>query len=256
MYLFYIKGKGIALMFHRLTTDKFNLILIIGVILFIIEIAFFQGGMIIASLFFGGMTYFGWKKFHHLYGKILFWGGAISLFFSIFNMLAIRFFIIVVIILFIFDYMKSKNETDRIVPKPREFQEIILDPIIELKPLFDHKFFDDQKTEDAAYQWRDINIHGAFGNRVIDLSNTVLPHDTAVISIRHLIGNIEIYVPYDVEVSIHHSSIFGRAHIFGKHHWNLMNKTLLYQTENYHQAIPRVKIVTSILSGDIEVKRI
>src|SRR5699024_920163 len=139
MYLFYIKRKGIALMFHRLTTDKFNLILIIGVILFIIEIAFFQGGMIIASLFFVGMTYVGWIKFYHLYGIILYCGGAICLFFSVFIVLVIRFFIIVVIILFIFDYMKSKNETDLIVPKHRVFQEVILDPIIELKPLFDHK---------------------------------------------------------------------------------------------------------------------
>lgn len=243
-------------MFHRLTTDRLNLILIIGVILFIIEIAFFQGGMIIASLFFGVITYFGWKKFKQLYGKILFWGGAVSLFFSIFNMLAVRFFLIVVIILFLIDYMKSKNETERIAPKPNGYQEIILDPIIKLKPLFNHKIFDDQKTSDTVYQWGDINIHGVFGDRIIDLSNTVLPNDTAVISIRHLVGNIEIYVPYEVEVSIHHSSVFGRAHIFEKHHWKLMNKTLLYQTENYQQATPRVKIVTSILSGDIEVKRI
>jgi len=243
-------------MFQRLTTDRFNLILIIGVILFIIEIAFFQGGMIIASLFFGVVTYFGWKKFDFLYGKILFWFGALSLFFSVLNMLAIRFFIIVVIVLFLLDYLKSKNETDRMMPRPSKYQEVITDPIIELNPLFDHKLFDDQKTEDTAYKWRDINIHGAFGDRVIDLSNTVLPHDTAVISIRHFIGNIEIYVPYDVEVSIHHSSIFGRAHIFGEHHWKLMNKTLLYQTGKYQTVTPRVKIVTSILSGDIEVKRI
>src|SRR5699024_42966 len=114
----------------------------------------------------------------------------------------------------------------------------------------------EQKTSDTAYQWRDIHIHGAFGARVIDLSNTVLPNETAVISIRHLMCYIEIYVPYEVEVSIQHSSIFVRTHIFGEHHWNLVNKTLFYQTENYDQATPRVKIVTSILSGDIEVKRI
>lgn len=77
-----------------------------------------------------------------------------------------------------------------------------------------------------------------------------------VISIRHMVGNIQVYVPYEVEVSIHHSSVFGRAHIFDKHHWNLMNKSLLYQTKAYDTNFPRVKIVTSVLSGDIEVKRI
>jgi len=77
-----------------------------------------------------------------------------------------------------------------------------------------------------------------------------------VISIRHIMGKIEIYVPYEVEVSIHHSSVFGRAHIFSQHHWELMNKSLFYQTENYDTSYPRVKIITSIFSGDIEVKRI
>src|SRR5699024_12383662 len=115
-----------------LTTDRFNLILIIGVILFIIEIAFFQGGMIIASLFFGVVTYFGWNKFDFLYGKILFWFGAVSLFFSILNMLAIRFFIIVVIILFLIDYLKSKYETDRIIQLQREYQAVITDLIIKV----------------------------------------------------------------------------------------------------------------------------
>lgn len=115
--------------------------------------------------------------------------------------------------------------------------------------------FGDQSTTEHAYYWQDINIHGAFGDRVIDLSNTVLPEDTAVISIRHLIGNIEIHVPYEVGVSIHHSSIFGRAHILGEHR-NLMNQSLSYQTEGYTATYPRVKIITSLLSGDIEVKRI
>lgn len=91
---------------------------------------------------------------------------------------------------------------------------------------------------------------------LLDLSNTVLPNDTAVISIRHVIGNIEIYVPYEVEVSIHHSSVFGKAHILGKHHLKLMNKSIHYQTANYDTAYPRVKIITSLFSGDIEVKRI
>ncbi|MED3644592.1 LiaF-related protein [Caldifermentibacillus hisashii] len=61
--------------------------------------------------------------------------------------------------------------------------------MVKIDPLFDHKLFGNQKTEDTAYQWRDINIYGAFGNRIIDLSNTVLPQDTAVISIRHIIRN-------------------------------------------------------------------
>lgn len=243
-------------MFHRLTTDTLNWILIIGVILFIVEIAFFHGGMIISALFCGLLIYTGKKMFHHLWGKILFWIGIVGLIFAVLNMLAIRFLLIAIIVLFIIDYSKSKKEAEVIKPSLSVNQEVILDAVMEVKPLFTHNFFGDQNTEDTAYQWRDINIHGGFGDRMIDLSNTVLPNDTPVISIRHIVGSIEIYVPYEVEVSIHHSSIFGRAHILGKHHMKLMNQSILYQTENYDTALPRIKIVTSLFSGDLEVKRI
>ncbi|PAV28641.1 hypothetical protein CIL05_15205 [Virgibacillus profundi] len=243
-------------MFKRLNTDTLNWILIIGVILFVIELAFFHGGMIASALFSGILIYVGWKKFNRLWGKIVFWLGVVGAVFAVLNMLAVRFLIIAAIVLFIINYSKSKKEAEFIKPTLSIDQEVIIDPVVQVKPLFDHKIFDDQKTEDTAYQWRDVNIHGAFGDRVIDLSNTVLPNDTAVISIRHLVGNIEIYVPYEVEVSIHHSSIFGRAHILGEQNWKLMNQSLFYQTEKYDSALPRVKIITSLLSGDIEVKRI
>ncbi|RDW20910.1 cell wall-active antibiotics response protein LiaF [Oceanobacillus chungangensis] len=242
-------------MFKRLTTDTFNWILIIGVILFIFEMVFFYGGSIFSALFSGLFIYIGWKYFYKLWGKIIFWLALVSLVLAVLNLLAVRFLIITAIILFVINYSKTKKDVDHLEPI-LPGGEIRQETLMEMKPLFNHKLFDDQKTEDTAYQWRDVNIHGAFGDRLIDLSNTVLPNDTAVISIRHLVGNIEIYVPYEVEVSISHSSIFGRVHILGKHHWKLMNKTILYQTKGYDTAQPRVKIVTSLFSGDLEVKRV
>jgi len=243
-------------MFRRFQTDTFNWILIIGVILLIAEIIFSFGTTIIPTLLFTFLLFIGWKNFHKLWGKILFWFFFLCTVISVLNIWAVRFFIVAVLVLFVFEYVKSKKETETITPSLPGGKIINQENMIKIEPLFDHKLFGNQKTEDTAYQWRDINIHGAFGNRIIDLSNTVLPQDTAVISIRHIMGKIEIYVPYEVEVSIHHSSVFGRAHIFGQHHWELMNKSLFYQTENYDTTYPRVKIITSIFSGDIEVKRI
>lgn len=243
-------------MFQRLSTDKLNWIIIIGVILFIMEFTFFNGGLIFSALFSGLCIYIGWKNFIQVWGKVLFWIGVISLIFSILNMMAVRFLILVAIIMFIIHYVKSKEEATQIKPKFLVHDEEHQEHIFRVTPLFHHRFYGDEKTAETAYSWRDINIHGGFGDRVIDLSNTVLPDDTAIISIRHILGNIEIYVPYEVEVSIHHSSIFGKAYILGKSHHTLMNQTLSYQTEGYHSNHPRVKIITSLISGDIEVKRI
>ncbi|HLR03653.1 MAG TPA: cell wall-active antibiotics response protein LiaF [Virgibacillus sp.] len=244
-------------MFRGLSTDTLNWIIIIGVILFIVEIAFFHGGMIVSALLCAVLIYVGWKNYTQLWGKIIFWLGIVGLILSILNMLAVRFLIVAAIVLFLMNYYKSKQEKEDVAPDLQGDGKVITDPVVNVEPLFTHKIFGDQKTDGMAYQWRDVNIHGVFGDRVIDLSNTVLPDDTAIISIRHIIGDIEIYIPYEVEVSIHHSSIFGRAHIFGEHHWNLFNQTFHYQTLDYDQTKrPRIKIITSLFSGNIEVRRI
>lgn len=245
---------GIPAMFNKLKTDTLNWIMIVGVILLIFEVIFHFGGAIIPAIFSAIFAYIGWKNFQQLWGKVLFWIFLVFFIFSILNLWAVRFLMVVVIVLWLKDYSESKKTKDLEPILPSNI--INAEKLIKLKPLFENKLFEDAQTEDMAYQWRDVNIHGAIGDRIIDLSNTVLPNDTAIISIRHLVGNIEIYVPYDVEVSIHHSSVFGRAHIFDEKDMNLINKSLLYQTENYDTTYPRVKIITSVFSGDIEVKRI
>ncbi|MBB6454069.1 lia operon protein LiaF [Salirhabdus euzebyi] len=243
-------------MFQRLSTDTFNLIILIAFALFAIEVIFFNGWLIFSFLFTSLIMYIGWKNFSDSWGKILFLIGAIVLFFTILNMMAVRFLLVVLIFLFFRHYQRMKNHPDTYSPhfvKPDSDDE--QEPLIQIKPLFDQRMFGDQTTPNTAYEWRDINIHGGFGDRILDLGNTVLP-DQSVVSIRHFIGNIIIYVPYEVEVSVHHSSIFGRAYILGEQDLKLFNQSIAYRTEGYETNYPRVKMVTSILSGDIEVRRI
>lgn len=235
-----------------MSTDTFNIILIIGVILLILEIAFFNGGLIFSVIFSSVLIYFGWKKYKKFWAKIMFWIGAISLFFTVLNMMAVRFLIIAAVVLFIRHYYRSKSEPERIEPVIME-EEF---PDTEGKPLIKQKFFGSEATPDRPYKWRDINIQGGIGDRIVDLSNTVLPQDEAVISIRHFVGNVLIYIPYEVEVSIHHSAIFGRAGIFQYRNKKLMNQVVSFQTPSYTLNKPRIKIITSIASGDLEVKRI
>ncbi|MCA0971167.1 cell wall-active antibiotics response protein LiaF [Halobacillus litoralis] len=238
-------------MFKRISTDTMNTILIIGVILLVVEVVFFEGGLVFSLLFFGLMAYIGWKKYRKTWGKIFFWIGLIVLVFTILSMIAVRFFIVAVIFLMVRDYYRSKKSPEQIVP------EVIRQDMPDSdEPILRQKFFGSQSTPDSSYEWRDINIHGGFGDRVIDLSQTVLPEDEAVISIRHLVGNLVIYVPYDVEVSILHSAVFGKTAVFQYQKSKVFNQVVSYHTPDYAKHRPRVKIVTSLLSGDLEVKRI
>lgn len=227
----------------------------ITIAILLIELMFFGGGFIFTALFLGFLMYLGWKNYHSLFGKVLFWVGTVSLVLNVLNMVAVRFLFIALIILFFIQYRRSKDEPDYIKPRFSEGESLQAEGITEVKPLFQHRLFGDQQTDDVPYQWRDVNIHGGFGDRVIDLSNTVIPEE-AVISIRHFIGHIQIYVPYEVEVSVHHSVMFGQLSIFQQPEMKLFNQSVSFQTKHFQQGKPRVKIVTSIFSGDIEVKRI
>ncbi|UOQ95222.1 cell wall-active antibiotics response protein LiaF [Halobacillus shinanisalinarum] len=238
-------------MFKHMSTNTINTILIIGVILLVLEVTFFNGGLIFSLLFSSIFLYIGRKRYRKLSGKIMFWIGMLSLVLTILNMIAVRFLIIVILVLFVRHYFRSKKEPER-----TELN-VQVDNFAETEePFIKQKLFGDQMTAKTSYKWQDVNVHGGFGDRIIDLSHTVLPHDEAVISIRHLVGNVQVYVPYEVEVAVNHSAVLGRAAIFQYRKTKLFNQTMSYRTPDYVTNKPRVKIITSIVSGDLEVKRI
>lgn len=243
-------------MLNRLSTDTVNLLLIIGGILLVIELFFFDGGLIFSLLFSGIMCYFGWKHFRKLWAKFLFWIGLVSLILTVLHMFVIRFLLVALLIIVLINYFRSKSKPDTIAPElTAQAEPIEKENIIVSKSIFQSLLFGKQATSNSAYHWTDINIQGCYGDKIIDLSNTVLPEE-AIISIRHIVGNITIYIPYDVEMSILHSAVIGRVKILGYKEESLITQSCVYETENFQTNYPRVRIITSIVSGDIEVKRI
>ncbi|UTR15478.1 cell wall-active antibiotics response protein LiaF [Salipaludibacillus sp. LMS25] len=241
-------------MLKRIPTRAMNWTLMITLAILFFELMFFGGGFFFSALFLGFLTFLGWKNYSTFLGKLFFWIGVVSLAFNILTMYSVRFLFIALLVLFFREYRRSNHDPDYIKPRmtkaDREKGEIVT-----TRPLFQHRFFGDEQTEEMPYQWRDINIHGGIGDRIIDLSNTVIQED-AIISIRHLFGNIKIYVPYEIEVSVHHSTMFGKVSIFHKVNKKMLNETVIYETENFQRVKPGVKIVTSVFSGDVEVRRI
>src|SRR5690625_1351846 len=142
--------KGGSLTLHRLSTEYMNWIIIIGVILFLLEFVFFSGGLIFTALFAGILIYMGWKNFRLSWGKIIFWIGLIIAIFSILNMIAVRFLILVAIILFIMNYLKTREQTTTIKPKFLVHGEENKEFLYRITPLFHHRFFGNEETEESA----------------------------------------------------------------------------------------------------------
>ena len=249
--------KGATSMFKWLSTNTFNWIMITGGLLFLLEILLFNKGLLGTAVFFGIAAYIGWKQYDQMWAKFLFWIGIVVVFFTLLNTIAVRFIVVITIVLIVLDYVKSKNYEQHRRPTTYIDTDIQQEEVmIEMWPIFKQSVYGDQQTKNQAYEWNDINIHGGIGNRFIDLSNTVLPNDTAVISIRHTVGNIVIYIPYETEFMIHHSAIYGKAFVLNKEYGTLLNQQLSMKTTDYDRHHPRIKIITSVLSGDIEVRRI
>lgn len=237
--------------------DYIGWMFFLGGIVLLLEILFFNRGLFFALFISVGMIYLGRKKEVKKGRRILFWCGIIFFFVNIFNMMTFKFFLLAIVIHLLIQYANSKN-------KPKKISPILIEPskiqqekeVIECKPLLENVLFGQQKTPVEVYEWNDINIQAGVGDTLIDLSYTVFPKGETVIFIRNMIGNIQILVPYEIEVSVHHSVIAGSTTIFDFHHAKIFNKVFHFKTSEYDKAEQKVKIITSLVVGNLEVSRI
>lgn len=237
--------------------DLVSWIVITGLFLLLLEVTFFNKGLIFSLLASAAMVYFGRSLMPKKSGKALFWVGLFFFLSSVFSMFTFRFFLLAVLIYLIYQYIQSKKKPEMITPVLQEPEkESKQEMLMEKTPLFKNRLFGDQETPSHVYEWDDVNIQTGIGDSVIDLSMTVLPKSETVIFIRNIIGNVKVYVPYDVEVSLRHSSIFGTAEVFGHQDIRMLNQNLFVQTPSYEEAGQKVKIFTSMIVGNIEVKHI
>lgn len=246
-------------MLNNVKTEHFNWLFLISILLLIIEITLFNGGIVFPLFISSVCIYIGRKRMPKDSGKFLFWLGIIILIITIINMSTFKILLIALLAYIVIEFRKSKRKPNHIQPQivnegleNKEEPE----PILKREKLFENYLFGLQETPDHVYEWNDINIVSGIGDTIINLSNTVLPQGESVIVIRHFIGKVQILVPYEVEVSILHSVIAGRASIFQHEEKKPFNQTLSFHTPDYEYAQQKIKIVTSIISGDLEVKRI
>lgn len=239
-------------MLSRISTTTINIVGLIVIILFAVELLFTDSGIIFSLLFFAVLLFIGKKVKRRALGKIVFWIGAVGLGLSALSTVSIRFAIVAFLVLLLIQNHKTRERPDEL--SPSFFQETP-DRQKEIeRPLLRNRFFGREKTLEQPYGWKHINITGGLGDRIIDTTNTVLPKE-AVIVIRHGIGKVTIYVPYEVKFSLYHSAVFGHVFVPGREKERLFNKSIIHHSEEKETEAVHLQIFTSILSGDLEVKR-
>jgi lia operon protein LiaF len=183
--------------------------------------------------------------------NLFFYGGiilTITNLFQLFSILSVIAFAIIYIGYLIFINNKGKS-----ISNPITFEESTQTGTLEVKPLLDNKFISNVHLKNNVFELKDLDYFFGFGEVEIDLTSTLIPEGETVLVIHGIAGNITLDVPYDLDVSIHHSTLYGKLRIFS-HYLHGFNKTCKYRTENYHSSNRKVKIITSIAIGKIEVK--
>lgn len=231
-----------------------------GIIALLISIGFIadiflSGGINIIGIAFSiGLILLGrhYKQKDKKKGNILF---ILGIFFFVMCMLgsyAFQFILVATVAYVGYELYTSKE-------KPKKV-DLFIEPssnhkLERVEPFVNNMLIGHIRMIDYVYELQDINIHYGMGDVHIDLSLTVLPEGETVILIRGLIGDVRIYVPYDSDVSIQNAVLIGKLNVLG-HQEKGFNHSYTLRTENYHQATRKVKIISSLLIGDIEVRNI
>ena len=113
-------------------------------------------------------------------------------------------------------------------------------------------FGEDSETEDDIYSWEDVNFTKLIGNTVFDLGNTILPKNKNIMLIRKGIGKTKILVPEGVAISLNISMLIGNVRVGGEE-VELKNETFHWETENYHENMRKIKLISNVLIGEVEV---
>jgi lia operon protein LiaF len=117
------------------------------------------------------------------------------------------------------------------------------------------QLFGNQRIGTQVYEWDDINIAVFSGDTIIDLGNTLLPKDDNIVIVRKGFGRTRLLVPVGVAISLEHATLFGNV-LFEEEHLSLKNESIRIYSNDYDENPRRLKIITNILLGDIEVIRI
>ncbi|MDQ0340678.1 lia operon protein LiaF [Caldalkalibacillus uzonensis] len=103
------------------------------------------------------------------------------------------------------------------------------------------------------FELRDMKVNNGIGDVKIDLSKAIIPPGETTLQINGLVGDIHVYVPYELEVSVQAGVFLGDLDILG-YHQDGLTRRVTTQTPGYDSATKRVNIILSLGIGDIDVR--
>ncbi|MFD0896195.1 cell wall-active antibiotics response protein LiaF [Loigolactobacillus binensis] len=113
-------------------------------------------------------------------------------------------------------------------------------------------WFGNQTIGNDVFEWNDINLVLVAGDTIVDLGNTLLPKADNTIVIRKGVGRTRILVPIGTAVMLDHTALVGSV-TFNNKQYKMSNTALKLYSQDYDENDRRIKLLTNVLIGDLEV---
>lgn len=232
----------------------YSRLLIVLLIATVVELMFHRELLIllITGLFLMFIMYRRNNKKRPRQHSILFWLGVVCLVLAIAGTISFRLGILLGLILIIKHLFDRKHSADLInvqVQEPARARET--------KRLVKNKIIGDYHYGDTPFEWDNINIQFGIGNVIIDLGNTVLPPGENIAMIRGLVGDMRIVVPIDVGVALDYTAFSGQLNYQESNSATVLHQeNLVHYSENYEEATYKIKLVVSVIVGELEVMHV
>ncbi|WP_158211658.1 cell wall-active antibiotics response protein LiaF [Alkalihalobacterium alkalinitrilicum] len=148
------------------------------------------------------------------------------------------------------DALGKTEEATIIKEKPKQEEPV---KKVHSTPSFRSALIGDFRLLSDRYELQDMNIRNGIGDIKIDLSKAIIPEGETVIIIHGWIGDIDVYAPYDLDLSVQAMVTIGDLDILDSRQSGI-NRNIAIATKEYKQAPRRVKLVLSLFIGDIDVR--
>lgn len=227
-------------------TNKVAFFVLAFLLLIFMESFFFGNANILFVLLGAVLLYYGMKQRE----KWTVMTGLFFIFIALIGLWSLRLLISGIVFYILYKLWKGVP-AEKILQPIREFQKETPNGI------WKNKLFSIQTSPFSSYEWEDVHIQGVFGDIAIDVTNTVLPKGTSLISIRQGIGKIKIELPYEIPVRIHYTTLFGEAQLFHYEKQRLVNEFLHMKDGYQEETTNPVELIITIATwaGDVEVVR-
>lgn len=102
------------------------------------------------------------------------------------------------------------------------------------------------------WELEDMHIWHGIGDVKIDLSRAFIHEGETILVINGWIGDIDVFVPYDLEIALSAHVYIGDIKAFGNEDGGI-NRSVSLETSGFREAKKRVRMIIHLIVGDVDV---